>query len=344
MTIVSVAYPLFPVSQDSAGGAEQILYLIERGLVRAGHRSLVIAAEGSSISGTLLACPAAGATIGDQDRLRAQQIHRAKLVWALGRERVDAVHFHGLDFPAYLPFTSVPIVATLHLPLTWYKPEAFELKQVQFVCVSHSQRATAPPGRLYEVIENGVDLIDKPSEEGSRAGLLWLGRICPEKGTHIALQVSRELDAELIVAGPVHGFDSHQEYFREYVEPLLDDRRKYVGPVKRGRKIQLLSGAKALLIPSLAAETSSLVAMEAISAGTPVICFRSGALPEIVDHGVTGFVVDSEQEMVEAIQVIDALSSDRCKEIGRARFSAERMVTDYLRLLTSLDQETASRD
>lgn len=325
MLVLSVAYPLFPVSAESAGGAEQILYSVERGLVAAGHRSLVVSAPGSSVSGHLLAGARARAIITDQDQSDAQKQHQAQIESVLRGYSVDLVHYHGLDFSNYAPDTDVPAIATLHLPPGWYAPEAFQTKNVEFVCVSRSQHAALPAGVRATVIGNGVDPIGMASDS-RREDLLWLGRICPEKGPDIALRVAHRLGIGLTVAGPVHGFAFHQQYFQEQVRPLLDDRRVYIGPVARPDKIRLVQQARAVLIPSLAPETSSLVAMEAITAGTPVVAFRSGALPEVIENGVTGFVVSDEAAMAEAVLHVNELQP------RPSLFSAERMVNEYIAL------------
>jgi glycosyltransferase involved in cell wall biosynthesis len=163
-----------------------------------------------------------------------------------------------------------------------------------------------------------------------------LGRICPEKGVHIALEVAHELDLPMVIAGPVHPFQDHQVYFSERVRPLLDDKRRYTGPVNLEQKIELLAGARCLLIPSLVAETSSLVAMEAISSGTPVVAFRSGALPEVVSHEVTGFIVESQDQMRDAVAHVGDISPEVCRETAITRFDALRMVDDYIKLYASL--------
>ena len=326
MLVLSVAFPLFPVNADSSGGAEQILYLLERGLVQAGHRSLVIAAEGSQINGSLIPTEAAGPDITDVDRARAQHEHRDRIEQVIERERVDLVHFHGLDFNNYLPRQRTPMVATLHLPPSWYPSEVFGLENIELVCVSNTQASTITHNRAVTVIENGVEPIDEDPASVRGGSLLWLGRICPEKGTDIALRVAHRLNSCLTVAGPVHGFASHRDYFATQVEPLLDRRRSYIGPIGKQQKVSLLRQAKALLIPSLAPETSSLVAMEAISAGTPVIAFASGALPEVIEHGVTGYIVHSEDEMIEAVAHVDKLSKQP------HRFPVDRMVARYLAL------------
>lgn len=332
LNVLSVAYPLLPVSTDSTGGAEQILALLERSLVRRGHRSFVIAAEGSAITGELIATPAAHGEMTEEVRQEAQGTHRAAIRRTLKKYEIDLVHFHGLDFYTYLPESSVPKLATLHLPLDWYPADIFQLSGIHFNCVSQTQAHSAPHLQQVSVVPNGID-IERFSTDGSHAGpLLWLGRICPEKGVHLALEVAHQLHFPLTVAGPVYAFRTHEAYFRERVEPLLDDQRRWIGAVSMQQKASLLTQARALLVPSLAAETSSLVAMEAISSGTPVIAFRSGALPEVVEDGVTGFVVDGQAQMVEAIGRLNEISAETCRARAVVRFSMERMMREYLAL------------
>lgn len=329
LTVLSVAYPLFPVGPDSGGGAEQILFLTDKGLAQAGHHSIVVGAKGSNVSGELLETALCDGEITDEIRAQAQQEHLRSIDWILQKRKIDLIHFHGLDFYAYQPRTSVARLATLHLPVDWYPTTIFNT-HVQLNCVSQSQ-ASSLSNRL-PVVPNGIDVQRYTPGRAEREHLLWLGRICPEKGVHIALNVAHRLSLPLIVAGPVHAFRFHQDYFAEQVKPLLDGLRRYVGPVGIPEKSRLYASARCVLIPSSVAETSSLVAMEAISSGTPVVAFRSGALPEIVDDGETGFIVDSEDEMVEAVRRIHEISPETCRAQAVERFSAERMVDGYLKL------------
>ena len=336
MKILSVAYPLFPVSADSAGGAEQVLFLTERRLVSAGCQSQVVAAHASQVAGHLLATPAHTGEITDAVREQAQRAHRIAVDRALELLPADLIHFHGLDFHAYLPETQIPKLATLHLPLAWYEPSVFQQSGVTLCCVSHSQARTAPHGLRLPVVPNGIDVARYSAADARQDYLLWLGRICPEKGPDIALRIALRLDLPLLVAGPVHPFASHQSYFSEAVQPLLDQNRRWLGPVGQAQKCELLAQARCVLIPSLVPETGSLVAMEAISSGTPVIAFRSGALPEIVEHGVTGFIVDSEEEMAQAVARTREISPARCRQEALRRFDAARMAETYLNLYRDL--------
>lgn len=332
MNILSVGYPLFPVSADAGGGAEQILFLLERGLAKAGHRSIVVAARGSRVSGELIETPAADGEMTDEIRRRAQAEHRRAITEALREHEIDLIHFHGLDFYEYVPEEHLPKLATLHLPVAWYPQSIFELPEVTLSYVSQTQAA----GLAGPVICNGVDTERYQGSYEKQEFLLTLGRICPEKGMDAALRVAHRLDLPMIVAGPVHEFETHRKYFCEQVQPLLDERRRYIGPVGIEEKRGLLGTARCLLIASSVSETSSLVAMEAMSAGTPVVALRSGALPEMIEDGVTGFLANSEDEMAEAVERVCEISPEVCRERARTRFSSRRMVADYLGLYREL--------
>ena len=337
LTVLSVAYPLLPVCSGSGGGAEQILYLLDQGLMRAGCRSIVVAASGSTVAGEMITTPAAGDEISESFREEARRIHAQKIEAVLSRHRVDLVHFHGLDFLSYRPQRAQPKqLATLHLPVDWYPPELFDQQNLALNFVSRSQAESDSGQHACPVVPNGIDLRCFRAAEVKQDYVLWLGRICPEKGADIALRVARNVGVPMILAGPVHPFPAHRQYFHRQVEPLLDHQRRYAGPVNMEEKANLLSHARCLLVPSLAPETSSLVAMEAISSGTPVIAFRAGALPEIVEDGRTGFVVDSEEEMEAAVLKVQQISGAVCRQSAEARFSAARMVADYLELYQHL--------
>jgi glycosyltransferase involved in cell wall biosynthesis len=339
LTVLSVAYPFAPVGCDAVGGAEQILSALDRALVRAGHRSLVVAREGSATAGTLLATPRTSGAIGETERRRAHRGHRATIERALRQWPIDLIHMHGLDFHAYLPQPGPPVLVTLHLPLAWYAPEALppQRPNTYLHCVSASQRALCPPQvALLPDIANGVPVSALAARHAKRNFLLTLGRICPEKGFHLALAAAQRARVPLLVAGEVFGYEAHESYFRREVVPRLDRQRRFIGPIGFARKRRLLAAARSVLIPSLAPETSSLVAMEALACGTPVIAFASGALPEIVEHGRTGFIVQDEREMAAAIQASATIDPEVCRQAARARFSLERMTGDYLTLYRRL--------
>jgi glycosyltransferase involved in cell wall biosynthesis len=341
MTVLSVAYPFAPVGPDAVGGAEQVLGALDRALVAAGHRSLVVACEGSRTAGELLPVPAVRGAIDDAARAAGHAAVRRILREALAARPVDLVHLHGIDFPAYLPPPGVPVLATLHLPPGWYPPEAFApgRPDTHLVCVSASQQRACPPGiRLLPHIDNGVAENSSAARLTRRRFALALGRVCPEKGLHLALDAARRAGVTLLIGGRVFPYEAHERYFAQEVRPRLAGGHRFLGPVGGARKRRLLAAARCLLVPSLAAETSSLVAMEAMAAGTPVVAFRSGALAEIVEPGVTGFLVEPGDVagMAAAMEAAGTLDPEACRAAARMRFSAERMGRRYLDLYRRL--------
>lgn len=340
LAILSVAYPFAPVRPDTAGGAEQVLGSLDAALVAAGHRSIVIASEGSQVAGRLVPTEPAAGAIDDAARARAWAAHRRAIARVLATERVDLVHFHGIDFHAYLPPPArVPLLATLHLPPAWYPPAVFTdmRSDLHLHAVSRSQHAACPPGaRLLAPVPNGVPVQALAARVRKRGYAIALGRICPEKNLHVALDAGRRAGVPVLLGGQVFPYEAHERYFREEVVPRLDHARRFLGPLPFARKRRLLAGARCLLLPTLAPETSSLVAMEALACGTPVVAFASGALPEIVEHGATGFLVRDAQEMADAIAACAALDPGRCRAVARERFPLEGMVRRYFDLYHQL--------
>lgn len=339
LTVLNVAFPLAPVSEDAVGGAEQVLALIDRALVRAGHRSIVVAAEGSRCAGELVATPRVTGWLDGAARRGAQLRHRAAIERVLQRWPVDVVHVHGLDFEAYVPGPGPAMLATLHLPPSWYAPTVFALERPRswFNCVSASQRACCPTtAEVIVTIDNGVDLDALRPGEGRGGFVFALGRVCPEKGFHRALDAARRAGAPMLLAGEVFGYVEHRRYFDTCIRPRLDGIRRFIGPVGRARKRALMAAARGVLVPSEVAETSSLVAMEALACGTPVITSGAGALADIVEHGRTGFVVADEAEMAAAIGRLGDIDRAACRRTAEQRFGARRMTDAYLELYATL--------
>ncbi|WP_109486593.1 glycosyltransferase [Occallatibacter savannae] len=348
MRVLSIAYPFAPVGPNLVGGAEQILWDLDQAIVAADDRSLVVACEGSRPAGELFAVPLPKrGTLDEADGAWCRKEFHAAVDRALASETVDLVHVHSMDLYGYEFSPEIPVLITLHMPVEWYEQGTMRSYKghAHFCYVSESQkRAGVPVFGDAPVIENGVDVL--PLHEVKRSDFaLVMGRICPEKNAHSALEAGTKASMRVVIGGQVYPYRAHQEYFEEKIAPQLekgaDVRHEFAGPLTPERRQQMLAEARCLLHPTVAPETSSLVAMEALAAGTPVIAYRSGALPEIVEDGVTGFLVNGVDEMAEAIGKVDAISPTACHEAAERRFSKRRMVERYFDLYRRILQEGA---
>ncbi len=345
LTILSIASPFAPVGPNTVGGAEQILSRLDRALVAAGHRSIVVACEGSQVQGELLSFALPGAeSLTEQDQLCCTAAAQNEIDRALSSQHVDVIHLHGFDPAPYTLPTQIPIIISLHLPVAWYRPALWNkyAGHAQFCCVSESQQRSLP-AKIHDavVIETGVPL---PAIESWRKGdfALTLGRICTENNAHDAFDAGTLAGTRVLLGGEVFPYPYHQRYFREEIEPRVlgiprgKPQHAFLGRLIECHKQALLGRAKCLLHPTRAPETNSLVAMEALAAGTPVIAYRSGALSEIIDDGITGVLVNNVQEMAEALGRVHMLSPRACREAAERRFSAARMIQNYLSLYETM--------
>jgi glycosyltransferase involved in cell wall biosynthesis len=345
------------VSPASAGGAEQILWTLERELAGRGFRTLVAASAGSSVAGELY-------RTGDpctepDDYERRNQEHQEKII-ALVRQRThagqgfDLVHDMSGSFWTRANDVDAPVLATLHLPRSFYPPASFQgvAANVSFNCVSRSQaRSFSDLTGMIGVVPNGIALDrfeSDPSANGNgnscrRRGLLWLGRICEEKAPHLALEIADRAGLPITLAGQVYPFSYHQQYFAREVAPRLQQmpNADFIPSPSFERKRTLLGEALALLITSQADETSSLVAMEAAASGTPVIAFRRGALPEVVKDGVTGLLVEDLESAVAACRIIHEINPASCMRYAQANFNGAAMADGYASVYEQISGSTS---
>ena len=309
-----------------------------RRLRAGGHRSIVVARAGSRVAGTLVATPPA-TLAGGTGNAAVWEAHRSAVAAVCAHQPVDVVHIHGVEFQCYLPPPGIPVLVSLHMPADWYPPGEILSPRpgLWFVCVSTSQRETfAPSPAMLDAVPNGIAVEAFAGRHARRRFALFLGRISPEKGVHLALDAARIAKMPLLVAGEVFPGDEAQRYFKREIVPRLDAQRRFIGPLGLARKRRFLAAARCLLMPSLTAEAGSLVAMEAMAAGTPVIAFPAGELVNMIDHARTGWLVDSVAEMAAAMSRAHEIVPDVCRAEARERFSRQTMTAKYLALYRQL--------
>jgi glycosyltransferase involved in cell wall biosynthesis len=186
-----------------------------------------------------------------------------------------------------------------------------------------------------KVIHHGIDAADYPYGTGEGGFCLFIGRMDPTKGAHIAARVARKAGMPLVMAGKMRS-EVERDYFDSQVAPLCGDGVRYVGEVSLAEKLDLLANAVALLFPIRWNEPFGLVMIEALACGTPVLAFPEGAAPEVVDDGHTGFLCHHEADMAEALAKVGNLDRAECRAAVEGYFSTRRMVRDHIELFDDL--------
>jgi glycosyltransferase involved in cell wall biosynthesis len=321
---------MLAVPPPNYGGTEMVIDLLARGLTARGHQ-VVLYTVGDST------CPVElrwkhPLALSTEAGLFADVVHARDGYQAL--QDVDLVHDHTTSGPLLPPasFPSLPILATLHSLL---EPEIRSaltrtVGRIGLIAISHDQRRSAPEVPMRTVIHHGIDASLYPFGSGDGGYLLFLGRMHPVKGVHHAINVARATGRRLLIAAKMWEGEERR-YFAEIIEPMLGPDIEYLGPVGPERKRELLAGAEALINPIRWREPFGLVMIEALACGTPVIGFPEGAAPEIIEHGVTGFLCADEADMVAAIERVEALDRAVCRRACLRLFSANRMVNRHVR-------------
>jgi glycosyltransferase involved in cell wall biosynthesis len=330
--IAVLAPAWFAVPPRGYGGIEWVVSLLADGLVEAGHDVTLFASGDSRTQAEL-------ASVFEQAPSRMIGRTMPELMHALAcYERAgdfDVINDHSGPLGAVLGgLVETAVVHTLHGPLGGEPGEVYEriahlAPDVGFVSISLNQRRPRPDLPWVANCPNALDFSLYPCKPHRGDYLLFLGRMSADKGAHRAIAVAREAGLPLKLAGKKQD-PKEVEYFAQYVEPHLVDGIEYLGEVTHGQKVELLQDARVTLFPIDWEEPFGLVMIESMACGTPVIATRRGAVPEVIEHGRSGIVVDHSREMPAALEQADAIDPLECRRYVEERFAPERMVADYV--------------
>jgi glycosyltransferase involved in cell wall biosynthesis len=346
MRIAQVA-PLYEsVPPKLYGGTERVVSYLTEELVRLGHEVTLFASGDSETRARLVpGCPRALWRDDNCKETLPHEVRQLELVFG-DVSRYDVIHFHCdyLHFPLLRRQPCVS-VTTLHGQLHGpdHEPLLTEYPEVPLVSISDNQRRPMPGANWQATVYHGLprDLFtfrDRPGDY-----LAFLGRVSPEKRLDRAIAIARRAGMRLKVAAKI--YSGERGYFHQSIEPLLKEagpQVEFIGEVGGRDKDAFLGGARALLFPIDWEEPFGLVMIEALACGTPVIAYRRGSVPEVIDDGVTGFVVADEDEAVRAVGRVGGLSRRECRRVFEERYDAARMARDYVEVYRRLARGPAA--
>lgn len=330
MRVGLIVGPGFPVPPPSYGGTERVVDTLARGLTAAGHEVLLAASSDSS-------CPvprASGMDPSDSTKhnwVPAEIRHTINAYAAM--KHMDIIHDHTLIGPlfAHRP-RNIPTVTTIHGRLTDDMAGIYQTasRDTRIVAISHDQIRHFPDLPISKVIHHGMDISAVPIGEGRGGYACFLGRMCPDKGILDAIYIARQTGIPLRIAAKMRE-PAEVAYFHDVIEPILGPDEEMVGELGDADKFALLGNAVALLNPLQWPEPFGLVMIEALATGTPVIGTSSGAAPEIIDNGATGFLAPVP-ELAGLLSRAAELDRSACRSAAEQRFSATTMITRHVEL------------
>lgn len=339
MRIALLAGPMVPVPPVAYGGTERVVAALAVELRKRGHDVTVFASGDSTVDAPLR--PVIDRALwqtGYRGDVSSHMIRAVARCWS-EVERFDIVHSHvesfGFPLARYAP---VPVVTTLHGRLDGFgMPELIdEFREIPLVAISQSQKRWAPDANWVGVVPNGLPLAHMPTSRHPDDVLVFVGRIAPEKGVAEAIELARRAGLPLKMAAKVHD-PSEREHFEQVVSPAVAAGTvQFLGELPPSARDPLFASARATLMLGGWPEPFGLVAIESLATGTPVIARRAGALPEIIEHGVDGYLVDDLSEAEHALRLLDRLDRDAIRRRAIERFSASVMADGYLEVYRKL--------
>ena len=345
MRIAQISPLIFPVPPSNHGGTERVICDLSNGLVARGHDVTLFAAEGSQTTASLAAQGPCVASVENAP----PSLPSAKECVMLDRvaacaDTFDVIHCHTeLYHAAVLRPWAHKLVMTIH----WRADEAdrqifFDhFKEMMVVAISAAQAVSLPARNCLDVVHHGIPADRLVLDNGADGYCAFLGRLTDQKRPDRAIDIATRADMPIRLGGTIDV--GNPDYFMREVEPLLNDHVRYVGPVEQHQKQGFLGKASVLLFPIDWPEPFGLVMIEAMACGTPVVAWRNGSVEEVIEDGVSGFIVASIEEATEAVARAKLLDRAEVRKAFERRFTQDHMVDGYLRAYRSLLDTTQVR-
>lgn len=342
MKIAQIAPIIERVPPRKYGGTERVISALTEELVKRGHE-VTLFASGDTVTGATLSsvCDHSlrEAGINDIRERTGWTLRHIGAAYSRARE-FDIIHDHcGVYSLPVAELSPTPVIQTMHGAFYDHNIHVFQqLQNTHVVTISKDQARGIHGINNIGVVHNGLRMEHYPFSDKPENYLLYVGRITPQKGTHLAVQLARKLGLPLIIAAKLD--PEHQSYFDTEVAPYLSQNIQWIGEVNEAERNELMSKALCFLHPGLWREPFGLTLIEAMACGAPVVALRRGAIPEIVRHGKTGYIAENAQEMLELIPKAFELKRLACRKHSLTEFSTQKMTDHYQHLYTSLARET----
>ena len=349
MKIAILAPPWIALPPEGYGGTERVIANLTDGLVKKGHEVMLFATGDSKTAARLEFYHEKA--LGNNWRVKQnhylilQHIH--KFLQIVKNENFDIIHNHASYTPLFfLDLQAWPFITTLHgaynlqlLDLEREDDKDLQIKREildkfrnqPFISISNQQRLGFPQLNYIKTVYNGIDPQKFRAGQGKGGYLTWLGRASPKKGLNIAIDVATKTGIPLKIAAFVDELD--KKYFDLSIKPLIEANKniEFVGELRSDEaKNNFFAGSIGTLFPLLWDEPFGIVMIESMACGTPVIAFNKGSVPEVIEDGKTGFIVETEDEMLKKVSQIENIDRNYCYQYAISRFSVEKMVDDYL--------------
>jgi len=334
MRIAQVAPLWLEVPPQTYGGTEYIVSLLTEELTKRGHQVTLFAAANSKTMAKLV-------PIWPKGLFRDASVSDTFAVFGLLYKELlerqgefDIIHDHCEVYGApFSLFLKPPFISTIHGNFTEEKIILYKkYPNINFIAISKDQKRSGGGVNVIKTIYHGLPVEKYEFNPHPHDYLLWLSNIAPDKGLAEAIEIAKMADEKLIISGPI--FHCNTDYFNYRIKPLIDGKQiQFIGEADFEKKVELMKNAKAFLFPIFKRqEPFGLVVPEALACGTPVIAAKSGSMPELIEHGKNGFLINSKEEALLVLKKIKTISREYCREYVKKNFPLRRMVNRYERL------------